>query len=105
MSIDDQPAFDEKTAAALLGCQVLVGLTFLDPDGELEELVQVHGVVVHCDETVVEINTGEDEAFTLPPDLRAFQPAPAGEYRLATTGEVVTDPDYTATWTITRPST
>ena len=44
------------------------------------------------------------ELLTLPPDLRPFQPAPAGSYRLRSTGEVVLDPDYLATWTIRRPA-
>jgi hypothetical protein len=44
------------------------------------------------------------DVYTLPPDLRAFFPAPPGSYRLRETGEVVVDPDYTATWNITPPS-
>jgi hypothetical protein len=40
--------------------------------------------------------------YWLPPDGRAFEEAPPGEYRLRSTGEVVIDPDYLATWTITH---
>jgi hypothetical protein len=29
--------------------------------------------------------------------------APVGEYRLKSTGEVVVNPDYVASWTITEP--
>jgi hypothetical protein len=35
--------------------------------------------------------------------MRAFQPAPPGEYRLKSTGEIVVDPDLLSTWTIRRP--
>jgi hypothetical protein len=41
--------------------------------------------------------------FWLPPDTRGISPAEPGEYRNRTTGEVVTDPDYTAAWTLTGP--
>jgi len=37
---------------------------------------------------------------SLPPDLRSLKPAPAGEYRLRATGEIVRDPDYLATWVV-----
>ena len=39
---------------------------------------------------------------TLPPHLANFGCASPGEYRLRQTGEVVTNPDYTATWTVNR---
>ena len=40
------------------------------------------------------------EIFNLPPDLRSFERASPGEYRLKSTGEMVVDPDYLCTWTI-----
>ncbi|MBN7463153.1 hypothetical protein I3U64_23750, partial [Mycobacteroides abscessus subsp. abscessus] len=40
------------------------------------------------------------ETFTLPPAPESFSPAAPGEYRLRSTGEVITDPDYLATWTV-----
>ena len=44
---------------------------------------------------------GSDETYTLPPDLRNYEPAAPGEYRLRSTGEVVADPDFISNWTIT----
>jgi len=44
------------------------------------------------------------EVECLPPDLRAFRKAEPGEYRLKSSDEVVVDPDYLASWTITRPA-
>jgi hypothetical protein len=41
--------------------------------------------------------------YWLPPDLRGWKPAPPGEYRLKSTGEVVVDPDYLAAWTVVQP--
>jgi len=53
----------------------------------------------------VAIDRGADEAFTLPPDLGAFDRAQPGEYRLGTNGETVVDPDYVSTWTVRAPVT
>jgi hypothetical protein len=39
----------------------------------------------------------------LPPDLRAFCRAPAGQYRFRSSGEVVADPDLQTAWTYTLP--
>ena len=105
MQPDRRPPFDPDQAEALLGRLVLVGLTYVTPDGEVIERVQVKGVVVRCDPATVHIEQADGgELLTLPPDLRPFQPAPAGSYRLRSTGEVVLDPDYLATWTIRRPA-
>jgi hypothetical protein len=101
---DEAAAFDADLAALLLGAHVLIGITFLRADGEVEGQEQHHGHVVTCDETIVAIEPwGGGELITLPPDLRPFQPAPPGEYRLRSTGEVVVDPDFTASWTVHRP--
>jgi hypothetical protein len=45
---------------------------------------------------VIEVRRADTgDIFTLPPALEAFAPAPPGEYRLRSTGEVVVDPDFT----------
>jgi hypothetical protein len=41
---------------------------------------------------LVSIDRGTGEPFTLPPVPGAFDPATPDEYRLRSTGEVVTDP-------------
>lgn len=103
---EDRPAWDEASAEKLLGATVLVGLTVNDASGE--RLEQFFGTVMSADaEDGVMLRlegSRAGEAYTLPPDLRAFFPAPRGSYRLRQTGEVVVDPDYTTTWTITPPS-
>lgn len=102
--MEQRPEFDREFANALIGKHVLVGLTYLNEAGDAEERLQVHGFVVRCDESLVEIEPwGGGEPMTLPPDLRPFTPAPSGEYRLRSTGEVVVDPDFTASWTVRHP--
>lgn len=102
---DDRPAWDRALAEQLLGATVLVGVTSNDPSGQ--RLEQFYGTVMSTDPedgiTLRLEGTRSGEVYRLPPDLRAFFPAPPGSYRLRQTGEVVIDPDYTTTWDFTPP--
>ena len=97
--------FDEEFAAKIIGKKVLVGLTYLDQEGNLIEQQQFCGEVIRANfsEGILFRRLDSGKEFKLPPDLRGFTEAAAGEYRLRTTGEVVVDPDYTVTWTINKP--
>ena len=100
----DRPPYWPAKAESLVGKRVLVGLTFVNEHDEALEQAQYHGVIESADErdgfAVRRADTGELE--WLPPDLRAFETAAPGEYRLRSTGEVVVDPDLLSTWTIER---
>lgn len=104
--VGELPAWNDAQAAKLVGATVLIGITRLDASGAEQE--QMFGVVRSADardgfEVLLE-GARSGETYWLPPDLRNFVPAPPGEYRLRSTGEVVTDPDYTSTWTIQPPA-
>jgi hypothetical protein len=88
-------------AGRLLGKHLLVGLTYLNDDGTVDRLEQLHGEVVRADEEGVSIELASGGFYWLPPDLRSFRQAAPGEYRLRSTGEVVIDPDYITDWTVT----
>ena len=91
----------EKTTPPLLGSQVLVGLTYLRPDGEVDSRLQFHGIVESVRQDVIEVRRADNgDIFTLPPASEAFEPAPLGEYRMTSTGEVVVDPDFICTMTV-----
>jgi hypothetical protein len=98
------PPFWEEKARRLLGAHVLIGKTYVGADDVVEEEIQFHGVLESADQQqgLAIRRHDSDEIEWLPPDLRPFRKAPPGEYRLRSTGEVVVDPDYTATWTIRR---
>ena len=102
----ERPAWDEVFAAELVGSLVLVGITYEDPAGPRQE--QFYGVVEAADPergiTLLLSGSRDGDRYYLPPDLRAFEPAPPGSYRLRSTGEVVLDPDFTSSWTINPPS-
>ena len=83
---------------ALLGKRLLVGISYVKANGEVDEEVQFVGTVTSVD-PLVAIDRGDGRTFTLPPDPDAFERAAPGEYRLRSTGEVVIDPDFVSTWT------
>jgi hypothetical protein len=81
---------------------MLVGITYADPQGE--HLEQCFGEVISADQargvSLRLAGNRSGEVFWLPPDLRSVFLARPGSYRVRTTGEIVENPDYTATWTI-----
>jgi len=106
---DGRPPWDQEDADWIVGKTVLVGLTYLAPDGEtVTSHVQYHGRIISADrENGIAIERGgvwAGKTMTLPPMTQVFHPADRGEYRLRSTGEVVKDPDIVATWSITAPS-
>lgn len=86
----------------LIGKVLLAGITYYTHDNQLIEQKQVYGKVVEANERYVSIRKQNGEMFTLPPDLRSTKAAKPGEYRLRSTGEVVINPDYLATWSVNR---
>ncbi len=85
-----------------IGKSLLVGITYLDSDGEFIRQEQFWGRIAEahkCHIVIVRNDTGE--AIELPPEVEEADP---GEYRLRSTGEVVVDPDYRATWEAQAPA-
>ena len=98
---DDKPAWDDAFGIALVGKLVLVGITRHTAEGVMQE--QVFGTVETADAHGIELVLGgkrSGDRFGLPPDPRAFQVAQPGTYRLRSSRETLTDPDYTAVWTV-----
>jgi hypothetical protein len=101
-----RPEFDRQRAASFVGKHVIIGLSWLDGEGDLLERRQMHGTIVRVSEgegIVVELS-GSREEYKLPPDTSAFEDAPPGEYEFTSTGEIVVDPDLLTTWTVHLPS-
>ena len=101
-----KPEFDGQRAASFVGKHVIIGLSWFSDEGDLLRREQMHGTIVRVSEgegIVVELG-GSGEEYKLPPDTSAFKDAPPGEYELASTGEIVVDPDLMTTWTIHVPS-
>ena len=103
------PAWDQEEADWLVGKYVLVGVTYLESDGEtVKSQGQYHGRIVSADRTAgiaIECEgKWAGKTMCLPPILEAFHPADPGDYRLRSTGEVVKDPEILATWSVTAPT-
>ncbi|CCD83953.1 conserved protein of unknown function [Bradyrhizobium sp. ORS 285] len=101
------PDWDQEEADGFVGQLVLVGITYVEPDGEtVTSQVQAWGRIVSATPEGISITcegkTWEGQTMTLPPDLQAFQPASPGCHTLGSTGETVTDPDLTTRWTVTE---
>jgi hypothetical protein len=98
--IDELP---KDIADRFLGKTLLVGITYYDNSGKEIEKKQFWGTMTSItSKKGIEItNPDTKEIFYLPPDLSAICPAEKGEYRLRSTGDMVSNPDYLTTWTRT----
>ena len=100
------PDWDADRARWLVGKHVLVGVTHLAADGKsIANQEQFHGMVMTAVEgRGIEIaclgGAHESETVMLPPVTAPFLNAKPGKYTLRATGEVITNPDATASWTI-----
>jgi hypothetical protein len=97
--------WDQDLADDLIGSSLLVGLTYVDPEGALLGRRQIFGIVETVDaETGIVIRTGEgDEPFTIAPLLDAIEVGEPGLYQLADQDRIVENPDFTALFTVTEP--
>ena len=99
---DHDPHWDAAVAESLIGKTLLMNLTFVDDDGEVEERQQFFGVVIDATEhegIVLDLLGEHDgDTYTLPPQTSAIQKAEAGVTSLA--GD---KPDFVASWIIQGP--
>ena len=95
----ETPHWDAAFAKSLLGKTLLMNLTFLDDDGEVQERQQFFGVVIDAaeDEGIVLDLMGEHDGdtYTLPPQTSAIKAAEPGVTTLG--GDT---PDFVANWII-----
>ena len=87
----------------LIGRVLLVGITYYSHDNVYIEQKQFYGTVTEANENIIRVKQKNGVDFTLPPDLSSTKRAPRGEYKLHSTGEIVVDPDFIATWNLTKP--
>jgi hypothetical protein len=104
--IESRPVWDEHLASELIGKLVLVGLTQFNSDGSVDRKEQFFGIVQSADKNSgILLNLKGTRAgcrYNLPSDLRSYFKASPGNYRLRSTNEVVTNPDFTVTFSVHR---
>ena len=98
----DEEAEKEITLDELIGKVLLVGITYYTHDNEYIEQKQFYGTVTEANKTLIRVKQKDGTDFTLPPDLSSTKRARQGEYKLRSTGEVVVNPDFLATWNLTK---
>lgn len=88
----------------LIGKQILVGLIYLRPDGEVREQLQLHGVIRSVSGHIIEFLRSDGAgSFTIPFDGELKSAEPGAIYTLRSTGERVSNVDYLASFTIHPP--
>lgn len=98
----DEEAEKEITFDELIGKVLLVGITYYTHDDEYIEQKQFYGTVTEANKTLIRVKQKDGTDFTLPPDLNSTKRARQGEYKLRSTGEIVVNPDYLATWNLNK---
>jgi hypothetical protein len=102
------PEWDQEDADGLVGQLLLAGITYVAADGKtVTSQVQCWGRIIGATPKAIEVvcegKIWTGQTMKLPPHLTAFHAARPGEYKLASTGETVSNPDLTTTWTVTQP--
>ena len=97
-----EEAEKEITFDELIGKVLLVGITYYTHDNEYIEQKQFYGTVTEANDDLIRVKQKDGTDFTLPPDLSSTKRARQGEYKLRSTGEVVVNPDFLATWNLNR---
>ena len=87
----------------LMGKVLLIGVTYYTHDNDFIEQRQYWGTVIESNKDRICIKQKNGELFKIPPDLSSIEPAPPGEYRLQSTGEIVIDPDFLTIWSVYGP--
>ncbi len=95
---------DSVDVSTVVGKYLVIGLTYVDHQGEVTHQAQLHGRVDRVEKHCLIIKGPSGEEFSMPADIRAIEPATPGLYRFRSTGECVEDPDFMMTWTIHQPS-
>lgn len=92
---------DTENTENLIDKILLIGITVLDEKDEIISQVQVYGPIIRVTDDLIVIRRNETQAeFTIPAYLDNVKEAKPHEYKLRTTGEIVTNPDYLSSWTV-----
>lgn len=92
----------EELQDYIKGKLFLIGLTFVNKQGDLIEQFQTHGTITDLtNDGLFKIKRADGSIFQMPYDNETIEKAEKGEYRERSTGLIITDPDFIMTWEIT----
>ena len=85
----------------MIGKRLLVGLTYLDRNGEVKEQIQLHGLIKSVSDDTVSFERADGEGdFSIPFDGELDLADEESVYNLRSTGEAVSGVSYIASFTI-----
>lgn len=88
-----------------VGKKILVGLTYLNANGDVREQLQLYGYISSVgDDTIAFQKTDGSGQFSIPFDGQLDAADPEAIYTLRSTSESLTGVDYVASFTIHPPS-
>jgi len=92
------------TTHMFVGKKILVGLTYLNPNGEVREQLQLHGLISNAGEHTLAFEKADGSGqFTIPFDGELDFADPESIYTLRSTGEAVSGVNFLASFTIHPP--
>ena len=92
----------EELQIYIKGKLFLIGLSFVDKNGDLIEQYQTHGTVVELtNDGLFKLEREDNSIFQMPYDKETINKADKGEYRERSTGQIIKDPDFLMSWEIT----
>lgn len=95
----------QEETETIFGKTILVGLTYLNTDGNLDRQIQLHGPITELTSDALYFTRSDnDEPFAIPFDGELDTADPEAIYTLRSTGETVTGVYFTSSWTISPPS-
>lgn len=102
-----RPAWDDRIGQSYVGKYILVGITYLDHEGNETQKQQLHGIIESASESqgirIQLKGVYEGESWVMPPDQRAIHKGSTGTYKLHMSNETIENPDFLSTWTFQAP--
>jgi hypothetical protein len=102
-----KPEWDEELGKSYVGKYILVGVTYVDNNGNETHRQQLHGIIESADSkfgiTIALKGVCEGQKWSMPPDQRSITGAQGGTYTLELSGEKIENPDLLVTWTVVEP--
>lgn len=93
------------TAPMFVGKRILVGLTYLNANGDVREQMQLHGSIFSVGEHTLAFEKADGSGpFSIPFDGQLDSADPESVYTLRSNGEAVTGVNFVASFTIHPPS-
>ena len=93
-----------KEGDSIVGKHLLVGLTYLDNNGQVKKQLQLHGTILEISETTVIFERADGGGtFSIPFDGEFESANPEDLYTLSSTGEEVRGVELLSSWTISAP--